>query len=170
MCFGETVSENTLFTGSIKAETGTTNKLVVVVYDDEWKQVGEFRNQSAIIFSLTTKKGGDLFACVLNNATKTAYLTIDLRYGVEAKDYTSVAKRDHLKPMEVEIAKLSDIVDSMKAVVKNIIASEDKNVEEADTMSDNLVVYSGITVMITIGVAVYQTLFLKRFLRSKKVL
>ena len=41
-------------------------------------------------------------------------IEFNLHSGVEAQDYTSIAKKEHLKPLELELRRIEDTVDMIQ--------------------------------------------------------
>jgi hypothetical protein len=64
-------------------------------------------------FAFTTSAQGEYQFCYENLGLTQKQIKVDLKTGVHAKDYSSVAKKDHLKPIEVELRRLEDIVQSV---------------------------------------------------------
>ncbi len=62
-------------------------------------------------FGFTTEKQGEFRFCFHNEAPGVDHeleIEFKLKVGYEAKDYTEVAKKEHLKPIELELLKLND--------------------------------------------------------------
>ncbi|POM80875.1 Putative plasma membrane protein [Phytophthora palmivora] len=51
-------------------------------------------------FSFTADAGGNFAVCFVNSNDKPVRVMLDFKHGVEAKDYTELAKREHLMPVE----------------------------------------------------------------------
>jgi len=155
--------------GLITAVNVTTHNLNVRLYDDEWSPLGDYQNESMILYSLTTKRGGDLYACIYNNNSHALEIVLDLKYGVEARDWTEVALKGQLKPLELEMTRMAELIDSMRVGVHEIIAKEDANLLEADSVSDSLYLYSVFTMLVSVALSIYQVRFMKSFFKAKKL-
>ncbi|DAZ94292.1 TPA: hypothetical protein N0F65_010889 [Lagenidium giganteum] len=64
-------------------------------------------------FSFYADAGGSYSVCFYNTNDNEARVMLDFKHGVEAKDYTEVAKREHLMPVEKELRKMEDAVDEI---------------------------------------------------------
>jgi len=94
---------------------------------------------------------------------------LDLKYGVEARDWTEVALKGQLKPLELEMTRMAELIDSMRVGVHEIIAKEDANLLEADSVSDSLYLYSVFTMLVSVALSIYQVRFMKSFFKAKKL-
>jgi p24 family protein delta-1 len=59
-------------------------------------------------FAFSTAQEGEYRLCFANTAMSTKTVKFSFDTGVSAKDYTTVAKKDNLKPLEVELRRLED--------------------------------------------------------------
>lgn len=64
-------------------------------------------------FAFTAPVQGEYTFCFENLGMSQKTIKFDLKTGVHAKDYSAVAKKDHLKPIEVELRRLEDMVQSV---------------------------------------------------------
>jgi hypothetical protein len=61
-------------------------------------------------FAFTAPMQGEYQICFENLGMSQKQVKLDLKTGVHAKDYSSVAKKENLKPIEVELRRLEDQV------------------------------------------------------------
>ena len=169
-CFAETIFEETLVKGIIQTISDDRMNLVVRIYDDQWKFIKEHKNDSYVKFSLTSQKQGDCFTCIMNNSTKSGLIEIELKYGAEANDYIQLARKEQLAPIEVELRKMIDMVTQMKDYSSSIALLAESKLNEADTITLKLYLYSFLTIIITISLALYQMFYYKKFFKAKKLL
>ncbi len=61
-------------------------------------------------FAYTAAAGGEYRACFIGASAGDKTINFNLRMGLETKDYSAAAKKDNLKPLEVELRRLEDTV------------------------------------------------------------
>jgi len=95
---------------------------------------------------------------------------IDLKHGVEAKNYDEIAAVGKLKPMELELTKLEDLSAS---IVQDFEYMRKREEEMRDTneSTNTRVFYLGIfSIGCLLGLATWQILYLRRFFKTKKLI
>ncbi|KAG0297920.1 vesicle coat component [Dissophora globulifera] len=166
----------------VKAGPGPHQKLSVVVTDDSehanqlWKK--DSLTEALQKASFIHKHAGDVVICFTNvlsdglkpdsRYSRTVEFTI--QFGSETVDYVKVAKEEKLKPMEVELRKLEDIV---KDVMKNMIHLQKREEIMRDTNeSTNARVkwFSTMTMGVLLLLGLWQIFYLKRFFRKKRLI
>lgn len=55
-------------------------------------------------FAFTAKETGEHKICFKNRGSIVRKVDLDLKTGVNAKDYSAIAKREQLEPLEVRVA------------------------------------------------------------------
>ena len=59
-------------------------------------------------FAFTAEETGSHHICFSNKGRETTRVGLDVKVGVAAKDYSEVAKKEHLEPLQVELRRLED--------------------------------------------------------------
>lgn len=101
ICLHEYLSDKTLIVYEIYSDQAETRYTItnpdgVVTLDKQ--------NTKQFKESFTTYTGGYYEICIINNsAQEQANIEFDMKHGVAAKDYSSVAKSKDLKPMELDV-------------------------------------------------------------------
>mmetsp|Transcript_17554 Transcript_17554/g.48993 ORF Transcript_17554/g.48993 Transcript_17554/m.48993 type:complete len:216 (+) Transcript_17554:140-787(+) len=137
----------------------------VVLYEEFKKTEGTF--------AFTTKKAGDYKTCFTARDIVTAQqlkISLDVKTGVAAKDWDSIAKKSNLNAMATELQKLEETV---KEIHKEMVAmrqreEEMRNLTEAT--NSRIATFSVVSLFICIGVGVWQLFYLKSFFVRKKIL
>ena len=93
-----------------------------------------------------------------------------LKYGVGAKDYSSIARAKDLKPVDLALEKLSDRAKDMSHRIS--FSQSHENVFESflDSISSKFMIFSSIVIVIMIFVGYMETLYLKNFMRRRKII
>ena len=164
-CFSEYFPDKTLviyeiFSSEGKCKFVLTNLKKVIVEDKE-----------SVDFSypFTTYEGRVYEICLTNVDTKTLDIDFSLKYGVGAKDYSSIARANDLKPVDLALEKLSD---RAKDLSHRISFRSHENIFENfwDSISSKVMTFSSIVIVIMIFVGYMETLYLKNFMRRRKII
>ena len=112
---------------------------------------------SRIRFAFSTQVTGVINVCLLNIDTFVNSFDFELSHGIDAKDYTNIAKKQNLKPAETDILIVEDFVKEMKATAESIWVKESHKLEMSETFNSNLVWSSlfGIVVIVTFALFEY---------------
>ncbi|CAH0478303.1 unnamed protein product [Peronospora belbahrii] len=121
-------------------------------------------------FSFTANTGGNYAVCFRNNNDKSVRVLLDFKHGVEAKDYTEVAKREHLMPVEKELRKMEDAVDEIHREMLYMREREAMMRNTNESTNSRVLWFSFISILVLVGMGVWQVLYLKKFFKSKKLI
>jgi len=89
---------------------------------------------------------------------------------VKAKDYSSIAKKEHLKPIETELRKMNDVARETLKYYENIRDSEEKIYSDTASTNTRTIVYGIIMTLILITLSLFQMYQLKSFFKKKKII
>ncbi|CAL8099751.1 unnamed protein product [Calicophoron daubneyi] len=95
---------------------------------------------------------------------------LDVKQGAEAKNYDLLAKAEKLKPMEAELKRLEALTDE---IVRDFNAMHTKstNMRATNESTHTRVLYfSVLSMIILVGFACWQVLYLRRYFKSKKLI
>ena len=165
-CFSEYFPDKTLVIYEILSSEGKcryvlTNPKKVLVED---KQSVDFS------YPFTTYEGGVYELCITNVDTQPFDIDFSLKYGVGAKDYSSIARAKDLKPVDLALEKLSDRAKDMSHRI-SFSQSHEKVFEIfLDSISSKVMTFSSIVIAIMILVGYMETLYLKNFMRRRKII
>ena len=165
-CFSEYFPDKTLVIYEILSSEGKcryalTNPKKVVVED---KQSVDFS------YPFTTYEGGVYEICITNIDTKSFEIDFSLKYGVSAKDYSSIARAKDLKPVDLALEKLSDRAKDMSHRISFSQSHENIFENFLDSISSKVMAFSSIVIVIMILVGYMETLYLKNFMRRRKII
>ena len=165
-CFSEYFPDKTLVIYEILSSEGKcryalTNPKKVIVED---KQSVDFS------YPFTTYEGGVYEICITNIDTKSFEIDFSLKYGVGAKDYSSIARAKDLKPVDLALEKLSDRAKDMSHRISFSQSHENVFENFLDSISSKVMTFSSIVIVIMILVGYMETLYLKNFMRRRKII
>ena len=165
-CFSEYFPDKTLVIYDIISSEGKCR----YVLTNPKKVVAEDKQSNDFNYPFTTYEGGVYEICITNIDTKAFELDFSLKYGVGAKDYSSVARAKDLKPVDLALEKLSDRAKDMSHRISFSQSHEEIFENFLDSISSKVMTFSSIVIVIMILVGYMETLYLKNFMRRRKII
>lgn len=105
-----------------------------------------------------------------NYNSKDNQIEFSFKSGIEAKDYSKIAKKDNVKPIEMHIEKLQDKMDQLIHSMVSFKEIENNNLSTFDGIV-NRVFFTSIVLLSVMGIITLISLsIVKRFLRERKVI
>lgn len=120
-------------------------------------------------FAHTASRAGEVRMC-FHNSEGVSQKTISLTLSNGGKDYKELAKKDHLKPLEVELKRLEDTVVQISQEMKSLQEREAKMRETNDSTGRRVVWFSVLTMLILVALTAGQIVYLKKYFKSKKLI
>ena len=130
-----------------------------------------YRNiNTSSLFSLTTQNNGFYEVCAKNMGKDKNEVTLLIKSGVSANDYSSVAKSKDLEPIDFELDKLLEKHSILNHL--NKVSQEKQNQFGViyKSISKRIIFYSLLMVVGMILIGVIETLYLKRFMERRKII
>jgi p24 family protein delta-1 len=121
-------------------------------------------------FSFHADAAGSYQVCFYNSQDSPARIMLDFKHGVEAKDYTEVAKREHLMPVERELRKMEDAVDEIHREMLYMREREAAMRSTNESTNSRVLWFSFLSIAVLLGMGVWQVIYLKKFFKSKKLI
>ena len=114
--------------------------------------------------------GGNYQICVLNKDQESVSFDFMIQTGVEAKDYSNIITKKHLRPIEVQAKKVQDMVRQLRTELSYLVKNEE-NLKEQNQKIKSRVIMFGVISVIVMGISTYlQISYLKNFFRYKKII
>ena len=165
-CFSEYFPDKTLVIYEINCfECNNKYKLI-----NPKKQIIEEKDGTDFNYPFTTYEGGVYEICITNLDVKLANIQFSLKYGVGAKDYSSIARAKDLKPVDLALEKLSDRAKDMSHRISFSQSHENVFEKFLDSISSKVMLFSTIVICIMVVVGYMETLYLKNFMRRRKII
>ncbi|KAL2339807.1 hypothetical protein Fmac_007747 [Flemingia macrophylla] len=126
-------------------------------------------------FAFTTTETGNYVACFWlddkhqEGAGETT-LSLEWKTGISAKDWDSVARKEKIEGVELELRKLEGAVEAIRDNLIYLKNREAEMREVSETTNARVAWLSILSLAICIFVSVFQVLHLKRFFRKKKLI
>ncbi|KAL8485586.1 hypothetical protein ACS0TY_027759 [Phlomoides rotata] len=123
-------------------------------------------------FAFSTTESGNYLACFSldNDLGKKVTVGIDWKIGIAAKDWDSVAKKEKIEGLELELKKLEESVESIHNNLQYLITREADMREVSEMTNARVAWYSSTSLGICIIVAVLQLWYLRRYFQKKKLI
>ena len=127
-------------------------------------------NDYSFKYPFTTYQQGYYEICIYNYDIKPTYINYNLRYGVAAKDYSSIARTKDLKPIDVEIEKLVEKTSTLNNKSNFIREMEKLTQVMLDSVCNKLFYYGIVMIIVMIVIGILETFYLKQFLQKRKII
>ena len=164
-CLSETFQEKTFVIYNVSSSSIET------------KFIYKFFNEVLIIdmmkefkFPYSTEKSGDYELCIINYDYDLIEVNFSMKYGLGAKDYSSIAKKKDLKPTELIVEKMED---KAKDIAKIISFEKNKSIGIEgilDELLNKIIIYSTTIVICMIFVGILEIVYLKKFMQKRKII
>ncbi len=116
-CLAENVEAGELLVGNFAFSIGDSDApnsdIEVKVYGPLAETLHSRRAVESGKFALTSSSAGDHQFCFANTGYSEVTVLFQLEVGLAAKDYNALAKKENLKPLELELRRLEDLVVSI---------------------------------------------------------
>ena len=166
-CTGEYITENTV---ALFGMISNSNRFKAEIYDPKNKILYSKTGELEIKLSLTAAENGNHQVCITNNDRKEIQIDFEFLSGIQAQDYTDIAKESNLKPVETSVKKVEDTINLLIKDLTSVTKEEDKSLAESDNINSNVISFSVITVGCMILIGAVETLYLKRYLHKRKII
>lgn len=121
-------------------------------------------------FAITAQDEGEHSFCFQNleYADKIVEFSVDV--GKTAKDYEAVARKENLKPIELELRKIEDVVGSILADMTFLKQREEAMRNTNESTNARVMWFSMFSVAILAGLGLWQIWYLRSYFRSRKMI
>ncbi|KAG9481691.1 transmembrane emp24 domain-containing protein 10 [Eleutherodactylus coqui] len=95
---------------------------------------------------------------------------LNMKHGVEAKNYEEIAKVEKLKPLEVELRRLEDLSESIVNDFAYMKKREEEMRDTNESTNVRVLYFSIFSMCCLMGLATWQVFYLRRFFKAKKLI
>ncbi|XP_051124364.1 transmembrane emp24 domain-containing protein p24delta4-like [Andrographis paniculata] len=124
-------------------------------------------------FSFTTSEYGVYMACFTidsDTGGRTTTVGVDWKTGIATKDWDSIAKKEKIQGLDLELKKLEASVEAIHNNLFRLIEKEWKLRDMSDKTNVRVARYSQMSLSLCIVVSIVQVLYLRRYFRMKKLI
>ncbi|KDO31850.1 hypothetical protein SPRG_03770 [Saprolegnia parasitica CBS 223.65] len=157
--------------GNVKGRTGVS----LLVKDPMGKYLKEdsdidLTSDDIHKYSFNAETAGTYSTCFFNSNDFVARVSLDFKHGVEAKDYSDIAKREHLMPVEKELRKMEDTVDEIHREMLYMREREAAMRNTNESTNARVLWFSSFSIFVLLAMGLWQVMYLKKFFKSKKLI
>lgn len=169
MCLSEDVINGDMIVGDYEL-VPAHSRVAVTVTDPANSVVYSKPSSSDGKFAYTAARDGEYRACFTNSGLHQKTVVFDLKKGPSATDYESIAKKDHLKPMEIELKRLEDMVAAVHEDLR-FMQRRDKEMAATNASTHGRVVWASVfSILVLVGMGAGQVVYLKQYFQAKKII
>lgn len=172
-CFSEDLNVKGLVLANYHVVSENPSKISVKVTSPYGSSVHSQDHVSKGEFAFTATEAGDYTACFwIPDASKGSKVTVDLDWktGIDAKDWDSIAKREKIDGVELELRKLEEAVNDIHGNMLYLRDREEKMRAVNEVTNSRMAWFSITSLFICLAVAGLQIWYLKSFFERKKLL
>lgn len=125
-------------------------------------------------FAFTTTEAGNYLACFWvdghNSASGDVSINIDWKTGIAAKDWDSVARKEKIEGVELELTKLEGAVEAIHENLLYLKTRESEMRIVSEKTNSRVAWFSIMSLGVCIVVSVAQIFYLKQYFQKKKLI
>ena len=145
-------------------------ELRIRLFDVNGRTIYTKNNEKKHKITYTTVESGNHKLCIDNYSSNNNTIQFVYKNGIEAKDYSQLARLDNLKPIDVNIAKLQDKMEELFHEMVSFKELEKSNLNEFDRIFGRVIFFSVILFSL-MGVITFITIsFVRNYLKHRKVI
>jgi len=175
-CLKEEIHKDVLVTGEYSLSDAPGQKTDLQVTDSKGESFYQKQDVSKGKFAFTTHEY-DMFEICFQSHTSSGMInagdreiSLDVKRGVEARNYADIAKAEKLKPMEVELKKLEDLSESIVNDFAYMRTREEEMRDTNESTHSRVLYFSIFSMCCLLGLATWQVLYLRRYFKAKKLI
>ena len=122
------------------------------------------------LFSITTPSNGLYSVCIKNFGKEKCESTLTIKSGINANDFSSVAKSKDLEPIDYELEKILQKQNRLSHYNKVSIEKQNEFSSIYKSISSRISYYSLLMIAGMIMIGIMETLYLKKFMEKRKII
>lgn len=121
-------------------------------------------------FAFSTQIAGLTYVCINNTNSIENSFGFELSHGIDARDYSNIAKKQNLKPAETDILRIEDFVKEMKSTAESLWVKEFHKLELSESFNKNLIWVSLFGVFVIVIFGLFEYYVIKNYFKQKKLI
>ncbi|KAH7518244.1 transmembrane emp24 domain-containing protein p24delta3 [Ziziphus jujuba] len=176
-CVSEEIQNNVVVLGDyavVSEEQPLTPTISVKVTSPYGNNLHKRENTTHGQFAFTTHEAGNYLSCFwvdgYNHGGGDVSVNLDWKTGIAAKDWESVARKEKIEGVELELRKLEG---SVEAIHENLLYLKSREADMrnvSEKTNSRVAWYSMMSLAVCIAVSTLQLWHLKRFFQKKKLI
>ncbi|CAD8164443.1 unnamed protein product [Paramecium pentaurelia] len=170
-CFGEIIGQNSLVVGSVSANSSQFSLKIHVPQKKNDNILQYAHSLELHKFSFTTNNTQENYQfCIHNLANAGISFNFTLATGMDAQDFSLVAQKEDLKPIEIHLKKLNGLINSVEQEQKEIEERQATRFSNVSKISYKIIIFSVVTLILMTLTNIVQARQLKNFFKQKKLI
>lgn len=188
-CVGEDVQANELLVGHFAVEPKSATDVQMKVYSPTAETIQSRVGSDSGKFAVTTTVSGDHQVCFTNTGSMDRVVGFTLEVGASAKNYDDIAKKENLKPLELELKRIEDMVIQIEESLIYLKEREETmrntngmssywldsfrnlvSVFFLESTNSRVMFFSIFSILVLVGLGIWQIIYLRDFFVSKKMI
>lgn len=167
-CLGEFFHENS---SSVFHFNSNSSEMRVRLFDINGNTIYNKENSSNVKIAFTASETGTHQICVDNYSNSDINISFMYLRGVAAKDYSELAKKSNLKPIEMHLTKLKESIEDLKHENREIMSREEIRIKASnEKISGRVIFFSFVLLLFMATIGVVEFFVIKKYLQDKKVI
>ena len=108
--------------------------------------------------------------CINNRDNQQVAFDFMIQTGIEAKDYSNIITKKHLRPIEVQAQKVQDMVKQLRQELSYLVMHEEQLKEQNQKIKSRVLIFGIISIVVMAASTYLQISYLKNFFRYKKII
>eukprot|EP00741_Cyanophora_paradoxa_P004603 tig00000821_g4467.t1 len=175
-CLHEEIPANTFVFGEYFTQPGPGMEIEVSVTDPSNGIKHRRDKADEGRFTFETSYAGDHKFCFYNKAAHnqhpsgSARIGVIFKTGLAAKDYAEIARKENLKPLEVHLRRMEDVVNEIQREMEYMKEREAYLRDTNESTNARVAWFSVFSICVLIGLGVYQSFYMRKFFMAKKLI
>ncbi|XP_075982515.1 transmembrane emp24 domain-containing protein bai isoform X2 [Anticarsia gemmatalis] len=174
-CLKEELHANVLVAGEYEVTEVAGQRVDYVIRDSKDHILSQRDSISKGKFTFVTETYDTFEVCFISKVPHERRgvnqdVMLDIKIGIEAKNYEGIGEAAKLKPMELELKRLEDL---SEAIVQDFTLMRKREEEMRDTnesTNNRVLFFSLFSMACLLGLATWQVLYLRRYFKAKKLI
>ncbi|TRY53385.1 emp24/gp25L/p24 family/GOLD domain containing protein [Cryptosporidium tyzzeri] len=163
-CLSESMLKSTLITLSVIAEKQANIQII-----DDTHVLFESKEKNPKAAFTTIKTGIHRF-CFINTSQEDNWVSIALKWGPGAYDSGSIANKADFEPIDIAMTNINVALKEYQANIKQMKSLANSIQHATSNASNRIAAFSIFNIASIIVISVIQTLYIKKFFRSRKLI
>ncbi|KAF3931979.1 hypothetical protein ABW20_dc0102525 [Dactylellina cionopaga] len=95
---------------------------------------------------------------------------LDVDIGADARDWSAIQAAEKLKPVEIELRRIEELVGEIVSEMEYLRTREQKLRDTNESTNERVKYFAFVTIATLIGVGVWQVIYLRSYFRSKHLI
>jgi len=121
-------------------------------------------------FGFAAKDGGTHRVCFTSQANSARQIELEFLSGVDTTDYSDLARKEHLKPLELQLRKMEDRVEGIHKEMLYQREREEKHRDTNESTNSRVMWFSILTIAVVLFTTTFQVQHLHAYLKRIKAL